>query len=246
MNWIRANEQSSDFASARASIVLPVPGRSSSRRWPAGDQAGQRETDDVPLAEDGRLHVVRRPARTCRRTTARRRGGRSRGQTCGSRNCSACSQAMLVLAAARAGTGTGRPGGRSPADEADQRQGLGQEVQRLAVVLGVGDVGLDLLVGEGELHVEQRGAVLELAHLVLGLVDDGARGRVDPDVLVLGVDAVDALDRPRSAPPRRGRGTCRSRDRRWSRCRRRWRRPPRPACRPSRGSPSSPRRRATC
>ena len=34
VNWMRLNEQSSDFASAEASVVLPTPGTSSMSTWP--------------------------------------------------------------------------------------------------------------------------------------------------------------------------------------------------------------------
>ena len=50
MNWMRCQCPCTDGRDARASVVLPTPGTSSSRRWPSAKQAGQAERDDLGLA----------------------------------------------------------------------------------------------------------------------------------------------------------------------------------------------------
>src|SRR5690606_38698345 len=78
--------------------------------------------------------------------------------------------------------------------EPDQRHRAGDQVEPGAVVLGLLGVVLDLLVGEGQLEVEDQVAVGDLADLVLGLADDRAGPRVDPQGLVHAVPTVDPLD----------------------------------------------------
>ena len=46
------------LASALASVVLPVPGHVLEQQVALGEQAGQRQPDDVALAEHGQLDVL--------------------------------------------------------------------------------------------------------------------------------------------------------------------------------------------
>src|SRR3954454_946945 len=56
VHWMRANCSSMDRASARASVVLPTPGRSSSRMWPSAamhtsaSSSSSRRTSTAPLS----------------------------------------------------------------------------------------------------------------------------------------------------------------------------------------------------
>ena len=61
------------LASARASIVLPVPGEVLEQQVALGDQAGERQPDDVALAEHGLLDVAGHRARSVPRTSDVRR-----------------------------------------------------------------------------------------------------------------------------------------------------------------------------
>ena len=58
MNWMRLCVPWTVAASARASCVLPVPGKSSRSMCPSRQQAGQGEPRDVLLAEHGPLDVA--------------------------------------------------------------------------------------------------------------------------------------------------------------------------------------------
>ena len=121
MNWMRANEQSSDLASARASIVLPVPGQVLQQQVAARDQAGQAEPDDVVLAEDGRLDVVHDALERVGVPPARRRTSVARSLS--SANVGPASGATSL--AATGGEEEEEPGQQrdGATDEADQRQG---------------------------------------------------------------------------------------------------------------------------
>ena len=57
VNWMRANEQSSERASARASVVLPTPGTSSTSTWPSASSATTARSTTARLAADGAPHV---------------------------------------------------------------------------------------------------------------------------------------------------------------------------------------------
>jgi hypothetical protein len=80
---------------ALASDVLPTPGTSSMRRWPAGEEAHEREVHGVPLALDDPLDVVGQRAEL--RSTATSRFGAAPGA------------APIRLGADRLGSGCATP-----------------------------------------------------------------------------------------------------------------------------------------
>ena len=57
VNWMRLLVPATLCAIARASEVLPVPGKSSSSRWPSLKQRDEAEADDEGLAEQHLLDV---------------------------------------------------------------------------------------------------------------------------------------------------------------------------------------------
>ena len=57
VSWTRANEQSSERASARASVVLPTPGTSSTSTCPSASSATTARSTTAPLAAHGEPDV---------------------------------------------------------------------------------------------------------------------------------------------------------------------------------------------
>ena len=53
VHWTRANSRSIERASARASVVLPTPGRSSMSTWPSASTRDDEVLDDVVADLDG-------------------------------------------------------------------------------------------------------------------------------------------------------------------------------------------------
>ena len=58
VNWMRLNEQSSDRASAEASVVLPTPGTSSISTWPRHKMAIIISSTRLFLAHDDLPDVI--------------------------------------------------------------------------------------------------------------------------------------------------------------------------------------------
>ena len=63
VNWMRRTEQSTDRASALASIVLPTPGTSSISRWPSASSTVIARLHDLALALDDALDGAPDPRR---------------------------------------------------------------------------------------------------------------------------------------------------------------------------------------
>ena len=61
VNWMRRTEQSSERASALASIVLPTPGTSSMSRWPSASStvSASRTTSGLPSITDSTAARIR-------------------------------------------------------------------------------------------------------------------------------------------------------------------------------------------